>query len=131
MSDEWTIEGESDGQYIHGEYGGANVYISVEVSAIGTPPTLREHVAIEQAPLHLVRAAPLMLKALEAEQAFVDHEKRVGDLPCRDELPEFERAAAWREHDLRHVQLEQRAIALRTAALAAARGESPTRNEET
>ena len=65
MSAEWTIEGESDGQYIHGEYGGADVYITVEVSAIGTPPTFREHVDIEQAPLHLVRAAPLMLEALE------------------------------------------------------------------
>ena len=79
----------------------------------------------------LMVAAPLMLEALEAEQAFVDHENRVCDLPGRGELPDAEIIAVWRVHDIKYAQLEQRAITLRTAALAAARGESPTRNEET
>ena len=81
--------------------------------------------------IELMAAAPLMLEALEAEQAYFDHENRMCDLPGRGEMPSPEVTAAWREYDLRHVQLEQRAITLRTAALDAARGESPTRNEET
>jgi hypothetical protein len=107
VSAEWAIEGESDGQYIHGEYKGADVYITVEVSAIGTPPTFRQHHQIEQAPLHLIRAAPEMLDALEYIAAVL---KVSGDPGSISD-----------------------SYALRAAndALAAARGESPTQNEET
>ena len=64
MAKPWKIEYELDGPYIFGEFGGADVYINVDVSAIGTPPTFREHVAIEQAPLDLIAAAPVILEAL-------------------------------------------------------------------
>tara|TARA_R110000764_G_scaffold211816_1_gene297999 strand:+ start:395 stop:706 length:312 start_codon:yes stop_codon:yes gene_type:complete len=103
VSAEWTIEGESDGQYIQGEYNGADVYITVEVSAIGTPPTFREHVAIEQAPLHLIAAAPLMLEVLEvlcALECFM--------VPTEPSI--------------------QKALRRGRQALDAARGESPTQN---
>ena len=145
MSAEWTIEAESDGQYIQGEYKGADVYISVEVSAIGTPPTFREHVAIEQAPLHLVRAAPLMLEALEGLTALYtlpgetvsDSIDRISDIyerdtgalhPGKDDV--LERRPQKDQQDAYKAWVGERIDAAR-AALAAARGESPTRNEET